>query len=108
MRRPFRDSRVGVGSVRRSHVSVLAAFALVALAACGGSAKASGGSSTTTTLPGGRRFANAAFNACLKDHGVTLPAGFGNRRPPGTRGAGGATGSGRRRGFFGGGGGLAS
>jgi hypothetical protein len=73
-------------------------LAVLALAACGGSATASG-SSTTTTTPTGRGARNAAFAACLKDHGVTLPGGFGRGGPPGSRPSGA---SGPRGGFFGG------
>ena len=74
-------------------------LAVLALAACGGSAKAS--TSSTTTTPTGRGFRNAAFTTCLKDHGVTLP-GFGNGGPPGgaPNGASGPSGGG----FLGGGG----
>jgi hypothetical protein len=99
-----------VGTLRRSHVLVAAAVAVLTLAACGGgSAKASSSTATSTTTPGGRGFLSGAFLTCLKDHGYTPPAGFGNRRRPpgGPSGASGATGTGRRRGFFGGGG-LAS
>jgi hypothetical protein len=95
--------------LRRSHVLIVAAVAVLSLAACGGSsAKASGSTATSTTTPGGRGFLTGAFLTCLKDHGYTPPAGFGTRRARGASGASGATGTGRRRGFFGGGGGLAS
>jgi hypothetical protein len=85
-------------------------LAVLALAACGGSAKASS-SSTTTTTPAGRGFRNAAFTTCLKDHGVTLPARTGRPSGPsgvsGRRGRFGAGGGGGGGGFFGGGGGAA-
>ena len=64
------------------YCAILIATPLV-LAACGGgsgSAKASAsGDSTTTTAKGAQ---GAAFADCLKQHGVTLPAGFGNGGPP--------------------------
>jgi hypothetical protein len=93
------------------------------IAACGSAGSASSSSSTGTTTasaaagdgsPGGANPARrAALVACLKQHGVTLPA-----RPPGAGGGapGGGTGTGTtgtgtngtgttpRRGFFGGGG----
>lgn len=69
------------------------------LAACGGGGSSASGSTTTTTTPGGAA-RNAAFTSCLKQYGVTLPAGafggFGGRRPTGASGASG--------GGFGGGG----
>jgi hypothetical protein len=101
-------------------VVVLALGGLIA--ACGNASSSSNTTTTSTTAsaaaggPGGAPNATrrAALAACLKQHGVTLPA-----RPPGTGGApppgsGGSSGSGTnrtgttpRRGFFGGGG-LAS
>ena len=56
----------------------------LALTACGGgsgSSKASASAGSTTTVKG----ANAqrtALRDCLQQHGVTLPAGFGNGGPP--------------------------
>lgn len=98
-----------VEPLRRSHVLIAAAVAVLSLAACGGSsAKASSNTATSTTTLGGRGFLSGAFLSCLKDHGYTPPAGFGTRRARGASGASGATGTGRRRGFFGGGAGLAS
>lgn len=91
--------------VRKVPVPILAVVAALALAlaACGGGGSASASSTTTTTTPG-RGFRNAAFTSCLKQHGVTLPAGsFGGRRPNGASGASGASGGGGRQ--FGGGGG---
>jgi hypothetical protein len=102
---------------------MIAVVAALGLAACGGgsSAKAStSGSATTTTAGGGAGLQNSAFTACLKQHGVTLPAGFGGggRRggSGGPGGFGGRGGSGPRgprggsggRGFLGGGAGLSA
>jgi hypothetical protein len=64
---------------------VLALGALLALSACGGgsaSGSAASGSTTTTVKDSTSR---TALSACLKQHGVTLPAGFGsggNGGPP--------------------------
>lgn len=68
---------------------VLALGALLALSSCGGgSASGSAASgSTTTTVKGST--SRTALSDCLKQHGVTLPAGFGNGGPP----AGGTPGS---------------
>ena len=72
---------------------LVGAIALV-LAACGGgssNAGASGTASTSTTTPG-RGFQNAAFQTCLKDHGVTLrPRSGGSRPGAGGPGRGGLT-----------------
>jgi hypothetical protein len=101
----------------------LAVTAPLLLAACGGgSSNASASTTPSTSTPaaaaagGGGGFSNSAFTACLKQQGVSLPAGFGAGRGP--RGGSGATGppagpsggSGARGGgFFGGGGsGLSS
>jgi hypothetical protein len=80
---------------------VLALSAPLALSACGGgsSSKAAASGSTTTTVKGST--SRTALSDCLKQHGVTLPAGFGgggNGGPPpsGTPGsppAGGTPGS---------------
>jgi len=56
------------------------AGAALVLGACGGSADSAAPNSTSTTTggtsAGGARGAqNAAFTTCLKEHGVTLPAG---------------------------------
>jgi hypothetical protein len=72
-------------------IVLVGAIALV-LAACGGgspSASASGTGSTSTTTPRGG-FQNAAFQTCLKQHGVALPPRNGGNRP----GAGGPGGGG--------------
>jgi hypothetical protein len=98
---------------------MIAVFAALALAACGGGSSkvsATGSNPTTTTTPtggaAGGRFDNAAFTACLKQHGVTLPAGalgFGRRGGSGGGGGRGPRGGsgGRGGGFFGGGAGGA-
>jgi hypothetical protein len=101
------------------------------IAACGsassssGSASATSSTSTTASAAGGGRAPNSAqrtaLAACLKQHGVTLPARPAGAPPPGggtgtgTTGTGttgaGTTGTGttpRRGGFFGGGGGFAN
>jgi hypothetical protein len=103
-----------VPAVRRLPVPVLAASAALLLAACGGGGSAKAGSATSSTTTPGGRFRNAAFTSCLKQHGVTRPAGaYGGRRPRGGSGASGASGasgssgaggSGRRGFGFGGGG----
>lgn len=73
-------------------IVLVGAIALV-LAACGGgssSAGASGTGSTSTTTPRGG-FQNAAFQTCLKQHGVTLPPRNGGNRPGGGGPGGGGT-----------------
>ena len=69
--------------------AVLALGAPLALAACGGgsSSGSAGSGSTTTTVKGST--SRTALSDCLKQHGVTLPAGLGNGGPP----AGGTPGS---------------
>jgi hypothetical protein len=102
------------GRALRSALAALLVLTAGGLAACGGgggssaSTTTSTNASTTTTTAGGA--ALAKFTACLKQHGVTLPArgpggfGGGNAGPPtGTTGADGATGpTARRGGGFGG------
>ena len=107
-------------AVHKYLVPITAVIAALTLASCGGgsskvSASGSAATSTTTTPAGGRGFLNSAFTTCLKQHGVTLPAGFGAGRRRGGSGAPGGVpngargGSGRRGGgFFGGGAGLSS
>ena len=56
------------------------ALALV-VAGCGGSSSSSGSSTTTGSANAGARSASA-FQACLAQHGVKLPSGFGNGQPP--------------------------
>src|SRR5258708_38735737 len=62
----------------------LTAGAALVLGACGGSSNPASSSTTSPTTPtsaGAGGTQNAAFTTCLKDHGVTLPAG--GFRPPG-------------------------
>jgi hypothetical protein len=70
---------------------VVAIAAPLALAACGGSgsSKSNGADGSTTTTAKGASAQGAELSKCLKDHGVTLPDGFGNGGPP----AGGTPGS---------------
>jgi hypothetical protein len=74
-------------------VLALVPLALVA-AGCGASSSPKAAPATTAAIPsnaapsgatGGDRALPAAFTTCLKQHGVTLPAG-GFRRPPGLGG----------------------
>ncbi|MHB1567835.1 MAG: hypothetical protein ACYC0H_01405, partial [Solirubrobacteraceae bacterium] len=96
----------------RGRTPILAALIIVAalaLAACGSSA-APGAQRSTTAASGAAAssgtFNRAKFRACLKSHGITLPA-----RPPGAGAAGPPPGgqpgsqsrSSRPRGLFGGG-----
>ncbi len=81
------------------------------LAACGSSSsssaasKSSGGSSTAaTSAGGGASTTRTKLVACLKQHGVTLPARPGGFRRPNPNGGG--TNGGSGGGFFGGGGGF--
>lgn len=75
----------------------------VALTSCGSSGASGSGATTTTTST---KASNAAFDACLKSHGVTLPS-FGSGTGGGAPG-GGSFGGGTGGGGFGGGGGFAS
>jgi hypothetical protein len=60
-----------VAGARRSRVSLVLLGAVpLALAACGSSSAS--GSSTSTTKPTGAA-SEAAYTACLKQHGVTIP-----------------------------------
>ena len=64
--------------IHRTHRGVAVAAAIVAaifIAACGGSSNSSSGSKSKTSTTSSR----TALAACLKKHGVTLPAGFGGR-----------------------------
>jgi len=87
-------------------VVVLALGGLVAACGSASSSSKTATSSTTASAAGAPNASRrAALAACLKQHGVTLPA-----RPPGAGaapGSGGSNGTGTtpRRGFFGGGGG---
>jgi hypothetical protein len=93
-------------------ISMVVALALGGLIAGCGSASSSSNTTTSRTTASAAGAPNAsrraALAACLKQHGVTLPA-----RPPGAGaapGSGGSNGTGTtpRRGFFGGGGGFAN
>jgi hypothetical protein len=86
--------------LRALQYGVLTLGASLAFAACGGGSGSSSASGTTTTTVKGRAGQSTALRDCLKQHGVTLPAGFGggNGGPPsgGTPGsfpAGGTPGS---------------
>ncbi len=112
-----------IGNAPRGALSVVVVLALGGLiAACGsassssGSASATSSTSTTASAAAGgpNSTQRAALAACLKQHGVTLPARPAGAPPagaPGGSGTGttgtGTTGTGTtpRRGFFGGGGG---
>ena len=59
----------------------LTALALV-IAGCGGGANATSGTTATSGSSGAGNQSNAELTACLKKHGVTLPAGRGNGAPP--------------------------
>jgi hypothetical protein len=92
------------GAPRQLALALLALAACAFIAACGSSGSSS--SSTTTaasgtpaasTTPG--TTSRAKLEACLKQHGVTLPPGFGHRS-----GQGGGPPPGGGGGFFGGGG----
>jgi hypothetical protein len=94
-------------TLRLPALAVTLALAGLVVAACGSSSN-TGSNSTTTSgsaaaaaAGGTSSAARSKFVACLKAHGVTLPArpAGARRRPPGGYGAGGAPG------FFGGGGG---
>jgi hypothetical protein len=78
-------------NIRLLRYGVLAIGAPLALSACGGGSSSSSAASgsTTTTVKGST--SRTALTDCLKQHGVTLPAGFGsgNGGPP----AGGTPGS---------------
>jgi hypothetical protein len=87
-------------------VAVLAVGGLIA--GCGRSSDSSQttpSSTTASAAAGGAPIAarRAALAACLKQHGVNLPA-----RPPGAGGQPPGSGTTPRRGFFGGGGGFAN
>ncbi len=68
--------------LRLLRYGVLVLSAPLALAACGGgsSSGSAGSGSTTTTVKGST--SQTALSDCLKQHGVTLPAGLGNGGPP--------------------------
>jgi hypothetical protein len=82
-------------NLRHFRSCAVAMSAALVLGACGGSSGSAASSSTSTT-GGGSNGQNSAFTACLKQHGVTLPAGGfgGNGAGPGGGGPPrGATGS---------------
>jgi len=78
---------------RSFRILAFTAGAALALGACGGSSNAASSSTTSPTTPtsaGARGARSAAFTTCLKDHGVTLPAGgfrprSGGQGTPGSR-----------------------
>jgi hypothetical protein len=75
----------GCMNVRMIRYFVVVFAAPLALAACGGgsgSSKSSASGGSTTTTVKGANAQGAALSDCLKQHGVTLPAGFGNGGPP--------------------------
>lgn len=74
----------GSMNIRALRLGVLAVGLAVAVAACGGSSGGASGATTSTTSSAAGGSRNAAFTACLKQHGVTLPAGgIGPSGPPG-------------------------
>ncbi len=109
------SSTMNHSRTRRLSALTIAAFAAaVCLAACGSSSSSSSSasaaasassSSTSSGSTSGGTVNRATLVACLKAHGVTLPA-----RPAGAppAGGGGYGGYGRGPGFFGGGGGAGS
>ncbi|HEX5898620.1 MAG TPA: hypothetical protein VFY32_04415 [Solirubrobacteraceae bacterium] len=72
---PFR--RLGRNLAPPGLAMSLTALALV-IAGCGGGANTTG----TSGSSGAGNQSNAELTACLKKHGVTLPAGRGNGAPP--------------------------
>jgi hypothetical protein len=87
-------------ALRVAGAATVAAVAIVATG-CGSATSPSASSATTTTTnttaPGGATTADrTAFNACLAQHGVTLPSrpagGGGNGQPPAGGGGGGGGG----------------
>ena len=69
---------------RQISLAVFVVASSLAVAACGGSGSGTAsapGSTTATTTVAGAAGAQTAFRECLKQHGVDLPAGFGNRAP---------------------------
>lgn len=96
--------RSGSLALKARHGAVLGGIALAAtlLAACGGStSNASAGASPSSTSSGASGF--AAYENCLKQHGVTLPSFSARPRPTGshTGGYGGYGGGGFGGGFGG-------
>jgi hypothetical protein len=95
------------GAHRQVAIALVAVVAGLLIAACGSSSSNSS-TSTTAAAANSTSAGRAKLVACLKAHGVTLPAGarrFGAGGPPGTGGAPGARGpAGGGGGLFGGGG----
>lgn len=96
-------------TTRRAALGVAAVAATCALAACGSSSGGAKNTSSTAASASRTGFNRSTFSACLKKHGVTLPARPGGAGgPPASGGAasGGAPGGGPPAGggFFGGGG----
>lgn len=97
--------KISRGAPRQLALALLALAAGTCIAACGSSS--SGSTSSTATAASGTPAASttpgstsrAKLEACLKQHGVTLPSGFGRRS-----GQGGGPPPGGGGGFFGGGG----
>jgi hypothetical protein len=94
------------GAHRQVAVALVAVVAGLSIAACGSSSSNSSSTSTNAAAANSTSSSRAKLVACLKSHGVTLPAGAGRLR----RGApgGGPPGGGGGGGLFGGGGGGAS
>jgi hypothetical protein len=82
-------------SLRVAGAAAVAAVAIVA-AGCGSSSPSASSATTTTTGSGANTADRTAFNACLAQHGVTLPGrpsgGGGNGQPPAGRPGGGGGG----------------
>jgi hypothetical protein len=101
------------GAHRGVVIALVALTVTLGLAACGSSSNSTGSAGASTKAAAGNFSGRrTALVACLKKHGVTLPSGFGARRPGGAGPGGGTgtTGTGTTRrpgtGFFGGGGGA--
>jgi hypothetical protein len=97
-------------TLRPAALAVVIAAAALLLAACGsssntGSTTSASAGSAAASAGGASSATRSKFVACLKAHGVTLPArpAGARQRPPGGYGEGGAPGF-----FFGGGGGAAA
>jgi len=75
----------------RAALLITAIATSIALAACGSSSQSSSTTAASSGGPGGSAQNRSTLAACLKKHGVSLPAGFGGQR---TGGAPPASGSG--------------
>lgn len=99
---------------RRAPFTLAVLAAGCSIAACGSSSSSGSASASASSAAGSAGATRSSLRACLKAHGVTLPArppGSGNGPPAaGAAGAGGASGAGGAPGagggFFGGGGGA--